>query len=165
MLLRFALLVGLAVAPALPAQAQDVSKYSSETMLKLIAIFDRDPLSERGDAARRVVMEFAEKSDTVLVTISEGAMPWVADESVPEATRLLLTAAYVAGNVKSQLERKVNANDTLAGWQQTFRTYEALKKHARGARVKPVEQLLEDEKAGKLKERAMAVDSEGKDSV
>jgi hypothetical protein len=149
----------------LSARAQDVAKYSPETILQLIGILERDPISERGYAARSVILEFAEKSDTVLVVVSEDAMPWILDKRVPEQAQLVLTAAYVAGNVKSQLERKVNANDSLAGWKLVFTTYEALRKHSPGLRVPSVEQLLEEDKAGRLKARAQELEGQGKDRV
>jgi hypothetical protein len=140
--------------------AQDVTKYSPETILQLIGILERDPISERGVAARSVILEFAEKSDTVLIEVSERAMPWVADQKVPEQARLVLTGAYVAGNLKSQLERKVNANDSMAGWKEVFRAYNILRKHAGGLRVPGVEQLLEEDKTGKLKERAVELEGD-----
>lgn len=153
----------LASLPALPAQ--DVTKYSPETILQLVKIFERDPVSERGSAARAVIMEFADKSDTVLVNISERAMPWLADNRTPEAARLVLTGAYVAGNVRSQLERKVNGNDSMAGWASVFRAYEALRKHSRGIKIPSVEALLEEEKSGQLKSRAMEIDGQGRESA
>src|SRR5215471_7726746 len=112
---RFVLVI-LACAAWRTAGAQDVTKYSPETILQLISILERDPISERGVAARAVILEFAEKSDTVLIEVSDRAMPWVADQRVPDQAKMVLTGAYVAGNVKSQLERKVNQNDSMAGW-------------------------------------------------
>ncbi|MBS0657978.1 MAG: hypothetical protein JSR82_07000 [Verrucomicrobia bacterium] len=147
------------------ASGQDVTKYSPETILQLIKIHERDPISERGVAARAVILEFADKSDTVLINISERAMPWEADQRTPEAARRVLTGAYVAGNVRSQLERKVNANDSLAGWASVFRAYEALRKHSRGIRIASVEALLEEEKNGQLKARAMEVDGQDRESA
>jgi hypothetical protein len=109
-----------------------------------------------------VILEFAEKSDTVLIEVSERAMPWVADARVPEQAKMVLTGAYVAGNVKSQLERKVNANDSMAGWKEVFRAYEMLRKHAGGSlRVPGVEQLLQEEKNGKLQQRAQELEEDG----
>jgi hypothetical protein len=145
------------------APAQDVTKYSPETILQLIRILERDPISERGVAARSIILEFAEKSDTVLIEVSDRAMPWVADQRVPEQARLVLTGAYVAGNVKSQLERKVNANDSMAGWKEVFRAYDVLRKHAGGLRVPGVEELLEEDKSGKLKERAVELTGDGQE--
>ena len=158
---RALLILGCSLA-VLSTRAQNVAKYSPDTILQLIGILERDPISERGIAARAVIVEFAEKSDTVLVEVSERAMPWILDKRVPEQARAVLTAAYVAGNVKSQLERKVNANDSLAGWKQVFNAYEALRKHSPGIRVPGVEELLEEEKSGKLPARASELDGQGK---
>jgi hypothetical protein len=163
--MRRILLLFLVCAAMRPIRAQDVTKYSPETILQLISILQRDPISERGVAARSVILEFAEKSDTVLIEVSERAMPWAVDERIPEQARLVLTGAYVAGNVKSQLERKVNANDSMAGWQEVFRAYEVLRKHAGGLRVPGVEELLEESKSGKLKERASELEGEGHERV
>jgi hypothetical protein len=161
---RFLLIVVVCAALS-PAHAQDVTKYSPETILQLIGILVRDPISERGLAARAVILEFAEKSDTVLIEVSERAMPWAADDRVPQQARLVLTGAYVAGNVKSQLERKVNANDSMAGWKEVFRAYDILRKHAGGLRVPGVEKLLEEDKSGKLMERAVTLEGEGRERV
>ena len=147
------------------ACAQDVTKYSSETILQLINILERDPISERGVAARAVIFEFAEKSDTVLIDVSDRAMPWITEASAPEQARLVLTAAYVAGNVKSQLERKVNANDSLAGWKEVFRAYESLRKHSPGLKIRAVDEMMEEEKNGKLKARAMEIEGGGQERV
>jgi hypothetical protein len=155
----------LACAAWQPAGAQDVTKYSPETILQLINILVRDPISERGVAARAVILEFAEKSDAVLIEVSERAMPWAVDERVPEQARLVLTGAYVAGNVKSQLERHVNANDSMAGWKEVFRAYDVLRKHAAGLRVPGVEELLEEDKSGRLQERAVELEGQGSERV
>ncbi len=157
---RFLLFV-LACVAVQAVRAQDVTKYSPETILQLISILERDPMSERGVAARSVILEYAEKSDIVLIEVSERAMPWVKDQRVPEQARLVLTGAYVAGNVKSQLERKVNANDSLAGWKEVFRAYDVLRKHTGGLRVPGVEVLLEEDKNGKLKDRAFELEGDG----
>ena len=159
--MRRFLLLFLACATVHAVRAQDVTKYTPETILQLISILERDPIGERGVAARSVILEFAEKSDTVLIEVSERAMPWVADQRVPEQALLVLTGAYVAGNVKSQLERKVNANDSLAGWKEVFRAYDVLRKHSGGLRVPGVEKLLEEDKAGKLQERAVELEGDG----
>lgn len=156
--------VGLLLA-LLPAAAQDVTKYSPETILQLIKIHERDPISERGVAARAVILEFADKSDSVLINISERAMPWEADPRTPDAAKRVLTGAYVAGNVRSQLERKVNTNDSMAGWTAVFRAYEALRKHSRGIRIATIEALIEEEKNGQLKARALEVDGQGRESA
>ncbi len=148
-----------------PARAQEVAKYPPEAVLQLIHIFDKDPLSERGRSAQLVILEFADKNPDVLVNISERAMPWMNDEAVPEVARVTLTCAYVAGSVRSQLERKVNANDALAGWKQLFRTYDIMRKRSVSLRVAGVEELIADEKEGKLKARALEVDSGGRDSI
>ena len=78
---------------------------------------------------------------------------------------MVLTGACVAGNVKSQLERKVNANDSMAGWKDVFRAYEALRKHSPGLRIRGVDELLEEEKAGRLKARATEIEGEGREKV
>src|SRR5437899_12799484 len=85
------------------ALSQDWSKLPSRNeVLKAIEVFANSPLSPEGKEAAATVAKFAEDSHDVSVFISPGVAPWFGSGEPPKHSETLL-AAYVAGNVRSQL--------------------------------------------------------------
>ena len=98
-----------------------------------------------------VILRFAEESPDVEVEISPQALPWLNVKPSPEHSAILLTA-YMAGTIRSQLERGVTKNDSLAGAEQVIETYQQLKKIEPGLRIAEVKTLIDVKHRGKLKE-------------
>jgi len=129
-------------------------------VLDAIKAFREDPLSKEGLAAGRTIIVFAEASDDVMVTIGLHTCPWLREKEYKHGTTLLV--AYVAGNVRVQLQKAVARNHTYEGVLQVIETYGQLRAKKATEPVKPVEDWIKLQKAGGLKEH---IESELKEAA
>lgn len=140
-------------APGFFTKAEPVKKEPiTEKMVRAaIADFRKDPRGamERGGAAK--IIQFVNDSPTVLVSIGKKAVPWLGEKTDQERSSLLLTG-FVAGNLQSQLNRKVKSDDSLAGVRQEIATYRQLQATDPEFRVDEIEKLIGLEAEGKLVE-------------
>lgn len=128
--------------------AETTREYTRRDALKAIATFNETPVSRLGKEASAIILDFAEKSESVDVLITLVATPWMSGDDEENLNDTLLVA-YVAGNVKSQLDRGVTSNDSYAGVRQVLKTYAQLQKQNKGFRVAAVEKFKElEEKKG-----------------
>ena len=131
--------VDIALAAAVP----------SETAVRRAATtFLDQPTSSVSKHSMKTIMAFASESDKVTVTISRKAVPWYGNERLPHAEVLL--CAFIAGNVISQLDSGVNADDSYSGLMKVFRVYRSIKRRKRTYRVPEIERLLALHKAKRL---------------
>ena len=121
-----------------------------EEALKAIADFAQSPASKEGKAAAATIVTFAEDSEDVLVRISPAALPWVGEGKNYKFGPILL-AAYVAGNVESQLNSGKKGNDSYAGIQQVMKTYAQLKKTDKTLSIPEIQKFIDLEAKGELK--------------
>jgi hypothetical protein len=145
----------LAVVLLLVFSANAFSEEKSEAptkdeALKAIKTFVEDPLSKDAEAAAATIVKFTEKSPDVMVVLSEKVTPWLGDGELGKNGRILLTA-YIAGNVKAQLDARKSANDSYAGILQVIETYAQLKKADKELNMPEVEKLVELKAKDKLK--------------
>jgi hypothetical protein len=115
---------------------------SQADVLEAIDIFAKSPVSEQGKAAAAIIAKFAEESDDVTILISQNVVTWLENDNPPKFSETLLTA-YLAGNVKSQLERRTMANDSYAGIQQVLKTYAQLKEIDKTLYIPEVQKLVD----------------------
>lgn len=96
-----------------------------ELALKAIDAFRSNPTGESATAYLSVVVNFAEHSDAVLVTIDN---KWFPDEfnTIPSENRPILLGAYIAGNVEKQLKFGITLNSPVEGVQLMLHTYNQL---------------------------------------
>jgi hypothetical protein len=125
---------------------------NKETVRNAIGVFRQDPISQRGRAAGEVVRLFAEKSTDVILTITPKLAPYLADVKIPQEDRSLLLAAYVIGNVDSQLLRNEKKDDPYAGVQEVIETYRQMQKKAPALSLPEIESFIDLEKRGELKQ-------------
>ena len=131
--------------------AQEKSKLpSKEEVLKAVEIFVKSPLSADGKVAAGTIAKFAEESHDVAVTISPRVTPWVASGKPSKFSDTLL-AAYIVGNVQSQLERRIKGNDSYAGIQQVMKTYAQLKKSDKTLEIPEIQKFVDLERKKELK--------------
>jgi hypothetical protein len=125
-------------------------------VLDAIAVLEKDVTAEAAPEAAAKVARFGEESPSVLIIIGDETMPWMADQApaAEAAVRAMLTAAYFAGNIKAQLERRHAQDDPYAGWLFLFNAYKQMRKKQPALRIPEIEALQEQEKAGVLKKRA-----------
>ena len=120
-----------------------------------IDTIEKDPLAAAKTDHLKTVMTFAEESPDVLVMLDPELLPLWANKSDPHAP--LLNAAFVAGNVKSQLDSKKNKDDSYAGLQIMFKAYHAVQASEKGYMVEAIDKLEALDKEGKLKEKVEQV--------
>ena len=137
----------------LPAVIGAASKQTITHEMALYAImtFRVDPLSEDGRRAAAVVMQFVEQSDGVLVRISPKTVPFLSNKLLPEKYRATLLAAFVVGNVNSQLLRHQKKDDSYAGVLQLIESYRQMQRKNPKLRITEVEKFIELQKRGELK--------------
>lgn len=150
------LLLGIqfAALPALPA-----TEITRQQALAAVAVLERDATGEEAADAAAQIMQFGEESDAVLILVGEETMPWLGEDATPADAdaRALLTAAYVAGNIKVQLRRRLAEDDPLAGWRFVIQVYRQLKAKNPGLTIPAAERLIRQEREGTLEKSANAL--------
>ena len=110
-----------------------------EMVLEAIRSFRANPVSPNAQTAARLVKEFAESSPDVMVTISKKAVPLINSFEIPISESGPLTAAFVVGNVRSQLLTGKKTNDSYAGGLQVIETYRQLQRRNSKLRIDGIE--------------------------
>jgi len=132
--------------------AEPELKITKEIALQAVILFRQDPFSEDGRGAAAILFRFAEKSPDVLLKMSPKALPFMKGNTVPDKEMGLLLAAFIAGNVDSQLLRNRKGDDSYAGDLQVIETYRQMQRKNVKLHIPVVEKLIDLEKRGKLKE-------------
>ena len=143
-------LIALVAAPVLTAIAAEPA-ISKEVALKAIALFRNDPLSQDGQAAAALIIQFVEKSDDVVVALNKKVFPVFEAPGVSQKEKSLLLAAFGAGNAASQLSRGVKKDDPYSGDLQLIETYRQLRKKNPKLKIPAIEKMAEMEQRGELK--------------
>jgi hypothetical protein len=113
----------------LGAGAKSASSGDDEQEIRAsIEAFLADPVNA-GDDVKASIVGFAEQSKTVEIVVDEQLVTWMKTDpkAEPYAGELILLAAYIAGNVRSQLDSGVTRSDDYSGLVQVLRAYRALK--------------------------------------
>jgi hypothetical protein len=141
-------LLGVARATAEPVTRRQV--------LAAIAVLEKDVTSAAALEAAETVTRFGKESATVLITVGTETMPWVqVDTPAPEIpVRALLMAAYFAGDIKSQLEKRQPLDDPYSGWLATIAAYRQIRRKQPEMVIPEVEDLIKKEQTGTLKQEA-----------
>ncbi|MHC5057638.1 MAG: hypothetical protein ACYTKD_23445 [Planctomycetota bacterium] len=127
----------------------------SETSVRsAIERFLKAPTVASSKTSMRTILKFAEESDDVSVFISRKATPWVGEKKYRHSEVLL--CALIAGNVRSQLDSGVSANDSYSGMLQVFRVYRYIRKRDRSYVVRELDDLIAMHKAGRLMAHLMS---------
>jgi len=135
------------------AKADPISR---REVLAAIAVLDKDVTSAEAVNAAAVVARFGKESDAVLITVGTETLPWVQTD-VPEAeakVRALLMAAYFAGDIKSQLNKRRPADDPYSGWLAAIKAYRQILMKQPEMVIPEMEDLISKDKAGTLKAAA-----------
>ena len=136
---------------------------SEADVRRAIATFCDRPLSTEGRIAPKVILEFAEASDAVLITIGPDYVPWIRTDKRYDNSEPLL-AAYVGGNVLAQLDSGVKGNDAYSGTIQVFRVYRHLRSKDPSFKVPEIEDQLELHRKGELAVHFAKVAKESKEN-
>lgn len=133
-----------------PASKREKAPIPEETAWEAIKDFKADPLGAADRGAAATIIDFTEASQAVAVSIGPKSVPWLHKKQVDRRPSVLL-AAYVAGNIESQLNRRVKEDDPYAGVLQAIATYRQLQQNDPDYRVDELEALTQLEKDGRLK--------------
>ncbi|HTZ21093.1 MAG TPA: hypothetical protein VMC06_09445 [Opitutaceae bacterium] len=137
------------------ARAEPVSKSEAR---EAIAVLEKSVLSADAAEAAATITRFADESEDVLIVVGPETMPWVQESAGPDAkVRELLTAAYIAGNVKAQLAKRQPNDDPYNGWLFVLKAYREIRGKKSRITIPEVEELLAKEKDGTLKKEADAL--------
>ena len=126
-----------------------------------ISVLERDVKGTEAVAAAKTIVIYAQDSDDVEVDIGPGQLPWVSEKwGLPKEQELecqsMLLAAFVAGNIKSQIKNARAEDDTYSGWVFAISAYNRLR--ASGSFRSPsIEELLRMEADGTLLKHAKDV--------
>ena len=107
--------------------ANDDPLLDRELVNKALTVYQQTPLSEEGQSAGAILFMFASKSKEVKIALREELVPWIrtADPDDPVSQQLLV--AYIAGNVKSQLEQGKPIDDPYSSIQMVLKIYALIK--------------------------------------
>jgi hypothetical protein len=136
---------------------------SREEVLSAISVMERNIGGPEAAGAAKTIVVYAQLSDDVMVDIGQEELPWLSEKwdlghDKEQTCQSLLMAAFVAGNIKSQLKAEKAGDDTYSGWVFTIDTYRRLKARY-GFRSPAIDELSRMQAAGKLLEHAREVQS------
>lgn len=105
---------------------------SKREALQAIEVLEKSVSGPEATDAAKVIVVYAQLSDDVMVDIGPEQLPWVGEHWGIEkgreaACQSLLLAAFVAGNVKSQIKNDKAEDDTYSGWIFAIDTYRRLR--------------------------------------
>lgn len=133
--------------------ADDGKRVTKDEFSNATACFHAEPLTEKGRVAAGLIVEFAEQSHEIEITIGSSLVPWIGIKDNTNADyRSLLLGAYVAGNAKSQIMKGVKADDPYSGMLFVFAVYEKMKIETKGFKIAEIENFIKLEKRKQLKE-------------
>jgi hypothetical protein len=132
--------------------AADKPVITKDLVRKAIAVFRQDPTSDLARAARSIIVNFSRASPDILIVFTPKNFPISELTSASEDQRSTLLAAFIAGNMDSQLSRGSKArDDSYAGDLQLIRTYRQLQQKNRKLKLPAIEKMAEKESRGELK--------------
>jgi hypothetical protein len=105
---------------------------SRHEVLVAISVLERSVTGQDAIDAAKTIVVYAQDSEDVAVDIGPGQLPWVSEEwGLDKARELecqsMLLAAFVAGNVKSQIKNARTEDDTYSGWVFAIDAYNRLR--------------------------------------
>jgi hypothetical protein len=150
--LSLALLATSASAALAQAPADDPSAVASDSLLRLLDRFLTDPT--RNGRRWREILDSAEASPHVAVTLTPAVTPWICQasekSSAERALRSILTGAFVAGNMREQFVRRTKGDQPLAGVLATLETYDKIRVRVLNFRLAELDRWVELRAAGTL---------------
>jgi hypothetical protein len=145
------LVLGFLLAVSL-SDAADKPVITEDLVRKSIAVFRKDPTSDLARAAAALVVKFSRDSPDILIVFSPKNYPISELTAASEEEQSTLLAAFIVGNVDSQLSRGSKAkDDPYAGDLQLIRTYRQLQQRNRKLKLPAIEKMSEMERRGELK--------------
>lgn len=95
-------------------------------------------------------LDFVKDSGAVHVLLNDQLLAWMYDPEIENATKAVLYAAFLGGNMQGQLAGNDTGNDDIAAMASVLRAYAAVRKQNPEFAVALLEQLAQAERDGKL---------------
>lgn len=114
---------------SMTASAEDKIDYANldpKVVIKGINKFLKDPTAKEAKGYASIIVSFAQESDDIYLKISMDRQPWLLVDGLPDKVTLL-TAAYIGGNVKKQLEMGKEIDSPKEGFAAALVVYKALR--------------------------------------
>ncbi len=136
---------------------------SRSDALAAIAVLEKSVTGPEAAAAAKTIVTYAQVSEDVMVNLGPDEIPWVGekwglDKERELACQSILLAAFVAGDVRSQIKNDRAEDDTYSGWVFAISIYNKLR--AKEAFRSPsIEALSKMEVDGSLLRHAKEIQS------
>jgi hypothetical protein len=149
-LLPFTLLTALVLlvpASALADEKKD-KELTDQQFGRLLTMFLEDPLHEKGKEFAKLLIVYTMQTPKAAVMLGVPEMKWIGKKE--DGRSLLLFAAYVSGNTRSQLLSGVKHNDRYSGLVTLFAVYQRLQDKHKEYKIAEVDELQKLHGDGKL---------------
>jgi len=133
------------------ANAKDKPKFTKDVVLRAITEFRQDPTSDSGHAARSVVVNYSHDSPDVMIKFTPKNYPISEIKPASEDEKGTLLAAFIVGNLDSQLSHGTKGEDGYAGDLQLIKTYRQLQQKNHALKIAAIEKMAAMEERGELK--------------
>jgi hypothetical protein len=137
--------------PVLHANAKDKPKFTKDVVRRAITEFRQDPTSDAGHAARYVVVNYGHDSPDVVIKLTPQNYPISDIKPASEDEKSTLLAAFIVGNLDSQLSHGTKGEDGYPGDLQLIKTYRQLQQKNRALKIAAIEKMAAMEERGELK--------------
>jgi hypothetical protein len=125
----------------------DWATVKPDAVLKAIAAFESDPGGTNTAGAMVIIANYAQASTNVSVTINEGYLPWFSKKPEIKNGQVLLMA-FVAGNIRPQLEKRLKQDHPADGLLLMCKMYATLRKKNQIEPIPQVEEWSKLDRAG-----------------
>ncbi len=147
----------------------DYAKVKPSTISTAITRLLDKPLSEEADDYSALIVNFAQASPDIAISLNTNFLPWLEDDKLPELA-LRLTSAYVAGNVAEQIRLDKAEDSPAAGIVAALKMYRKLRQTETLAKIPILErwgkmtpnEILAEAEANTKKENKQCGDSDVK---
>ena len=148
---RMVALILIALVSRADARAKSTEQpIDKETVRKAITIFRQTPANQQGSMVRPIILRFAQESLEVQIAFPPLMLSWIEGGKARSEDRAALLTAYVAGDVRAQLDQRKMKDDPVAGIEQVIATYRQLQKTEPQLRINAIEKLIDLHRQGKL---------------
>jgi hypothetical protein len=115
---------------------------------RLLTRFLEDPLHDKAKETAKMLIVYTLQTPKAAVMLGETEMKWIGKKE--DDRSLLLFAAFVSGNTRSQLLSGVKQNDRYSGLVTLFGVYRRLQAKDKEYKIAEVDTLLKLHRDGKL---------------
>lgn len=126
------------------------AKTLNHNIRKVIVLFRQDPRAARKNMVCALIAKYAETSRDVEIVVSQKRMPWMHGDGSITDVELILTTAYLAGDIEAQLSAGKTKDDPVQATGQVIAIYRQLQSTDRKLNLLAVEKLADLQRQRKL---------------